>query len=145
MEKFGFASDHAGFALKQLMIEYFKEKGIECSDYGCYSQERADYPDFGHKLADAVLKGECTMGFAFCGSGNGIAMTLNRHKGVRAAICWCEEIAALAHQHNDANVCVIPGRFFDKEQAVKIAEAFLSTPYEGGRHQTRIEKIDKFL
>jgi len=144
MEKIGFASDHAGFSLKMQVIDYFKQKGIECVDFGCYSEERVDYPDFGHKLAEAILKGECQTSFAFCGSGNGIAMSLNRHKGIRAAICWCEEIASLARKHNDANVCVIPGRFFNREQAVKIAKAYLDSKYEGGRHQVRIEKIDNF-
>lgn len=144
MTKFGFASDHAGFPRKKDVLEYFQSKGIECIDYGCYSEDRVDYPDFGHKLAAAILNGECECGFAFCGSGNGIAMTLNRHKGIRAAICWSKEIAELAHQHNNANVCVIPGRFFSKEEAISLAEAFLNTPYEGGRHELRVAKIDQF-
>jgi len=144
MKKFGFASDHAGFERKQDVMNYFKSKGIECVDYGCYSEERVDYPDFGHKLANGVLTGECETGFAFCGSGNGIAMSLNKHKGIRAAICWCEDIASLAHQHNNANVCVIPGRFCSSEEAVKYAEAFINTPYEGGRHEARVKKIDTF-
>ena len=133
--------DHAGFETKQAVIEYFKQEGIEYKDFGTYNTDSCDYPDFAHPLASAVESGECYPGFAVCGSGNGINMTLNKHQGVRSALCWTEEIASLARQHNDANVCVMPGRFIPEETVKAIAKIFLETEYEGGRHQRRIDKI----
>lgn len=117
------------------------ELGAEVKDFGTYSAESVDYPDFAHPLAVAVENGECYPGFAVCGSGNGISMTLNKHQGIRAAICWCTEISALARAHNDANVCVLPGRFVDEDTAVAIVKAFIDSDFEGGRHQRRIDKI----
>lgn len=140
MKCIGFASDHAGFELKTFLIEYMKQKGYEVKDFGTYSAESCDYPDYAHPLASAVEAGEC-IGFAICGTGNGISMTANKHQGVRCALCWDVEIASLARQHNDANICGLPARFISKELAVEIAETFLKTEFEGGRHERRIKKI----
>jgi len=140
MKCIGFASDHAGFELKTFLMEYMRQKGYEVKDFGTYSAESCDYPDFAHPLAVAVEAGEC-IGFAICGTGNGISMTANKHQGVRCALCWDVEIASLARQHNDANICGMPARFISKELAVEIAETFLKTQFEGGRHERRIKKI----
>ena len=134
-------SDHAGFEMKQAVIGYLKQQGIAYKDFGTYSTDSCDYPDFAHPCAEAVESGECYPGIAICGSGNGINITLNKHQGVRAALCWCEEISRLARQHNDANVCVMPGRFISVDEARAVVEVFLRTVFEGGRHQRRIEKI----
>ena len=131
MKTIGLCSDHAGFELK----------GWPYKDYGTYSTESCDYPDFAHQLAQAVEAGECYPGIAICGSGNGINMTLNKHQGIRAALCWTAEIAHLARQHNDANVLVMPGRFIGTEEADMIMTEFFNTSFEGGRHQRRIDKI----
>lgn len=135
-------SDHAGFELKEQLISYLKEKGVQVSDKGCYSPERADYPDYGHAVAVAVLNKEVEMGILMCGSGNGINMSANKHKGIRAALCWNSEIATLARQHNDANILVLPARYISKDEAFKCVEVFLNEKFEGGRHQQRLEKID---
>lgn len=140
MKCIGFACDHAGFELKTFLMEYMKQKGYEVKDFGTYSAESCDYPDYAHPLAAAVEAGEC-IGFAICGTGNGISMTANKHQGVRCALCWDVEIAALARQHNDANICGMPARFISKELAVEIAETFLKTQFEGGRHERRVKKI----
>lgn len=137
----GLASDHAGFALKQFVKEYLDEKGLEYKDYGTHSEESCDYPDFGHALARGIENGEVFPGIAICGSGEGIAMTLNKHQSIRAGLAWIPEIAHLVRQHNDANVLVMPGRFISKETARQIMDEFLSTEFEGGRHQRRVEKI----
>ena len=134
-------SDHAGFETKQAVIECLKSQGIAYKDFGTYSTESCDYPDFAHPCAEAVESGECYPGIAICGSGEGISMTLNKHQGIRAALCWMPEIASLARQHNDANVLSMPGRFVSNEEAIEIVKTFLSTAYEGGRHQRRIDKI----
>lgn len=134
-------SDHAGFETKQAVIEYLKSQGIAYKDFGTYSTESCDYPDFAHPCAEAVESGKCYPGIAICGSGEGISMTLNKHQGIRAALCWMPEIASLARQHNDANVLSMPGRFVSNEEAIEIVKTFLSTAYEGGRHQRRIDKI----
>ena len=126
----GLASDHAGFALKQHVKEYLSEKGIEFHDYGTYSEESCDYPDFAHALAKGMEAGECEKGIAICGSGEGINMTLNKHQSIRAALCWIPEIAHLARQHNDANVLVMPGRFITNEEADAIMNEYLSTSFE---------------
>ncbi len=136
------AADHGGFEMKEFVAGYLISLGYAVKDLGCHSSESVDYPEYGHALSEAILKGEATIGFAFCGSANGISMSLNRHKGIRAAICWNEEIAKLARLHNDANVCSIPGRFIEEIECAKVVEAFLATDYEGGRHQARVEKID---
>ena len=137
----GLASDHAGFELKQFVKQYLEEKGYEYKDYGTYSEESCDYPDFGHALARGIEAGECEQGIAICGSGEGISITLNKHQGIRAALCWIPEIAHLARQHNDANVLVMPGRFITNEEADAIMDEFLSTDFEGGRHARRVAKI----
>ena len=134
-------SDHAGFATKQAVIEYLKENNIEYKDFGTYSEESCDYPDFAHPCAIAVESGECYPGIAVCGSGEGINITLNKHQGIRSALCWIPEVASLARQHNDANVLAMPGRFVTNEEAIEMVKTFLSTPFEGGRHQRRIDKI----
>ena len=134
-------SDHAGFELKCFLEDYFKLNRLEYKDFGTYSHESCDYPDFAHPCALAVESGECYPGIAMCGSGNGIAITLNKHQGIRAALCWTPELASLARKHNDANVLVLPARFISTEEALQIVATFLSTSFEGGRHQRRIEKI----
>lgn len=139
--KFGLCCDHAGYLLKEQVKKLLTEKGYECIDFGTYSEERADYPDFAHLLGKAIDAQELPMGIAICGSGNGISMALNKHRGVRAALCWEEELAALARAHNDANVLSLPARFISFEEAEKIVNAFLSTDFEGGRHEARIAKI----
>lgn len=141
MEKVAFCSDHAGYELKQYLIDYMRGKGYEPVDFGTHSTESCDYPDYAHPAAEAVEKGECAFGIAMCGTGNGISMTLNKHQGIRAALCWLPEIAALARQHNAANFLDLPARFVSKEEAVKILEAYLNAEFEGGRHLRRIEKI----
>lgn len=139
--KIGLASDHAGFALKQFVKSYLEEKEIEYEDFGCFSEESCDYPDFAHRLGYAIDNGTVNLGIAICGSGEGISMTLNKHPHVRAALVWMPEIAHLARQHNDANVLAMPGRFIDESMARKIMDEFLNTPFEGGRHVRRINKI----
>lgn len=137
----GICSDHAGFEMKSYIISLFKEKGIVYKDFGTYSSESSDYADFAHPMAIAVEKGECYPGIGLCGTGNGINMTLNKHQGIRAALCWTPEIAKLTRAHNDANVLVLPARIVAKEEAYEILVTFLNTPFDGGRHQRRIEKI----
>jgi len=139
--KIAVASDHAGFERKQTVLKYLQEQGIEYKDFGAYSSESSDYPDFAHPLADAVSKGEFDEGVTLCGSGNGINMTANKHQGIRSAICWLPEIAELARLHNDANVCALPARYITDEQAIEIVKIFLETDFEGGRHINRINKI----
>lgn len=135
------ASDHAGFAMKQYVKELMLKKGFEVIDFGADSEESCDYADYAHPLASALESGELVRGLAFCGSGNGINITLNRHKGIRSAYCWNQEIASLARAHNDANICTIPARFLLKPEVEEIIDAFLTTDFEGGRHQNRINKI----
>ena len=141
MKKIGLASDHAGYALKEHVKEYLSAHHIEYIDYGTHSEASCDYPDYGHALGQAIDNGDVTTGIAICGSGEGISMTLNKHQHVRAALCWQTEIAHLARQHNDANVLVMPGRFLTQAEADAIMDEFLTTPFEGGRHIRRIEKI----
>ena len=141
MKKIGLASDHAGYALKEHVKEYLSAHHIEYIDYGTHSEASCDYPDYGHALGQAIDNGDVTTGIAICGSGEGISMTLNKHQHVRAALCWQTEIAHLARQHNDANVLVMPGRFLTLSEADAIMDEFLATPFEGGRHMRRIEKI----
>ena len=139
--KIAVASDHAGFDRKQAVLKYLQEQGIEYKDFGAYSSESSDYPDFAHPLADAVGNGEFKEGITLCGSGNGINMTANKHMGIRSAICWLPEIAELARLHNDANICALPARYITDEQAIEIVKTFLNTEFEGGRHLNRINKI----
>ena len=135
------ASDHAGFERKQTIIKYFKSKGIEYKDLGCFTDESVDYPVYGHLMGDAIDKGEFEIGITSCGTGLGISMTANKHQKVRSAVCWNAEIAALTIQHNNSNVCAIPGRFVTDEEAIGIVEAFLSAEFEGGRHARRVDII----
>lgn len=141
MNKVGLCSDHAGFALKEYIKQLLTARGLEFEDFGTHSSASCDYPDFAHPLARAVEAGEVYPGIAVCGTGNGICMTLNKHRDIRAALCWNPEIAALCRAHNDANVLVMPGRFISNEEAEKVVDTFLHTPFEGGRHQRRIDKI----
>ncbi|MGN1264826.1 MAG: ribose 5-phosphate isomerase B [Muribaculaceae bacterium] len=134
-------SDHAGYATKQAVIAYLEQAGIAYKDFGTYSEESCDYPDFAHKCAEAVESGECYPGIGICGTGEGVCMTLNKHQGIRAGLCWKPEIAALTREHNDANVLVMPGRFISNDEALEITKTFLSTEFAGGRHQRRIDKI----
>ncbi len=137
----GVASDHAGYEMKEVIIGYLMACGYPVKDYGCHSSASVDYPDYAHPLAEGIEKGDCCMGIALCGSANGISMTLNKHQDIRAAICWKPELAVLARQHNDANVCSLPARFIDNKTACDIIDSFLGTAFEGGRHQIRIDKI----
>lgn len=137
----GLASDHAGFALKQHVIAWLNNKGWAWKDFGTYSEASCDYPDFAHPLAEAVEAGDCYPGIAICGSGEGISMTLNKHQGIRAALCWQSDIAHLSRLHNDANVLVMPGRFIENGLADEIMEEFFTTDFEGGRHEKRVAKI----
>lgn len=141
MKTIGICSDHAGYELKAYVRGWLEAKGWAYKDFGTHSAASCDYADFAHPLALAVEAGECYPGIAICGSGEGISMTLNKHQGIRAALCWMPEIAHLARQHNDANVLVMPGRFINTEEADRILTEFFQTGFEGGRHQKRIEKI----
>lgn len=137
----GLASDHAGFDIKQSVKAWLTKNGITYRDYGCLTQDSCDYPDFAHLLGDAIDRGEHSFGIAVCGSGEGISMTLNKHQKVRAALCWKTEIATLSRQHNNANVLVLPGRFISDEEAEELLQQFFCTPFEGGRHERRVNKI----
>jgi len=137
------ACDHAGFSTKVELIKYLEEKGYKITDLGTKSEESVDYPDFGHKLGESIESGIFKTGISICGSGNGISMVVNRHKGVRAALCWNKNIAELARRHNNANVCSIPARFINIEETIEIVDLFLNTSFEGGRHERRINKIDR--
>ena len=132
-------ADHAGYEYKELLRELLKNNKVK--DYGTFSADSVDYPDFAHPVATAVEKGESEFGILLCGSANGVAMTANKHEGIRAAICWNEELAELARSHNDANVLCIPARYVSSELAKDITTKFLSTPFEGGRHNNRVQKI----
>ena len=140
-ESIAIASDHAGYQMKLAIIEYLEGLGYRVNDFGAYTSESANYPDFGHPLAMAVEQGEYGLGISLCGSGNGINMVTNKHQGIRGALCWNKEIARLARSHNDANICSLPARFIDLEMAKEIVDVFLGTAFEGGRHQERIKKI----
>jgi ribose 5-phosphate isomerase B len=139
--KIAVACDHAGFERKQAVLKYFREQEIEYRDFGAFSAESSDYPDFAHPLAIAVSNGEFDKGITLCGSGNGINMAANKHPKIRSAICWLPEIAELARLHNDANVCALPARYITDDEAIEIVRIFLATGFEGGRHQKRIDKI----
>ena len=141
IKKVGVACDHAGYPLKKYVLMYLEEHGYEYKDYGTWSDAQVDYPDFGHQLAEGIESGEVYPGIGICGSGEGIAMTLNKHQGVRAGLAWIPEIAHMIRQHNDANVLVLPGRFIDNKTAGLIMDEFFKTTFEGGRHQKRVEKI----
>lgn len=135
------ASDHAGFDKKEVIKKYFMESGIPYKDLGCYSSESCDYPDFAHAIGNAISKGEYAIGITFCGSGQGISITANKHKNIRSALCWNAKIAALAKEHNDANICSIPARYVSDQETIDIVKAYLNAEFEGGRHARRIAKI----
>ncbi len=141
MKKIALASDHAGYELKGRIIDYLVMKGYEVMDFGTHSAESCDYADFAHSLAQAIENKKYDLGFSVCGSGNGINMTVNKHQGIRAALCWNKEISELSRLHNDANICSLPARFITNDTALDIVDAFLVTNFEGGRHTTRIAKI----
>lgn len=137
----GFACDHAAYEMKEFLVGYMAAKGYEVVDFGCHSEERCDYADFAHPLASAIEEGTATFGIALCGSGEGMAMTLNKHKGIRAGLAWRKEIAELIKQHNNANVLVLPARFISNDEAVELVDTFIAAEFEGGRHEARIAKM----
>ena len=139
--KIGLASDHAGYRLKEFLKKKFKKDGYSITDFGCDSSDSCDYPDYAHPLAVAVVNKEVDFGFSMCGSGNGINMVVNKHNGIRSALCWNKEMTQLARSHNDANICSIPARFISPMIAWQVCEIFLSTEFDGGRHKRRIDKI----
>ncbi|PZX19406.1 ribose 5-phosphate isomerase B [Breznakibacter xylanolyticus] len=141
MKTIALASDHAGFDLKEKIKVLLTAKGYTFIDFGTNSAESCDYADYAHPMADSVEKGDCDFGISVCGSGNGINMTVNKHQGIRAALCWNSEISSLARSHNNANICSLPARFISEQEAFDIVDAFMNTGFEGGRHQTRIDKI----
>ena len=140
--KIGICNDHAGVEYKFKLVKMLQKRGIEVVNYGTDTEESVDYPDYAHRLARAVEGGEVDLGIALCGTGNGMAITLNKHKGIRAGLAWSKEIGALVKQHNNANVLVMPARFIPYDVAQEIVNTWLTTPFEGGRHQRRIDKID---
>ncbi len=134
-------ADHAGYDYKTQLVAWLEAKGFTVNDLGTYSPDSTDYPDFAHPVASAVEKGEAACGVLVCGSANGVAITANKHQTIRAAICWLPEIASLARQHNNANVICLPARFVSVQEATEMVETFLNTPFEGGRHGNRVDKI----
>ncbi|MEP2670768.1 MAG: ribose 5-phosphate isomerase B [Cyclobacteriaceae bacterium] len=140
-QKIAIGSDHAGYEMKEGIKSLLQKKGYEVTDFGTHSTESADYPDFAHPVATAVEKGENELGILICGSANGVAMAANKHQGIRAAICWNEELASLARQHNNANVLCLPARFIKMDLAEKIVDQFFTISFEGGRHERRVNKI----
>jgi ribose 5-phosphate isomerase B len=140
-KKLGIASDHAGYEMKEFLTGYLSAKGYDIYDFGTNSEAAADYADYAHPLAEAIERGELERGIALCGSGEGMAITLNKHAKIRAGLAWCKEIAELVKKHNDANVLVLPARFITNDEAVEAVETYLATQFEGGRHELRIAKI----
>lgn len=134
-------SDHAGFETKQILIAHLTALGYEVKDYGCYSDQSIDYPDYAHPVAEHIESNPGSLGILLCGSGNGISMTANKHQGIRCALCWTPEIAELARLHNDANIISLPARFISVDEAKEMVNVFLNTAFEGGRHATRVAKI----
>lgn len=134
-------ADHAGFEYKTMIVEMLQARGLKVNDYGTYSKDSVDYPDFAHPVATAVENGEAACGILVCGSANGVAITANKHQGIRAAICWTNNVAMLARQHNNANIICLPARFIAPPAAEEMVNIFLSTDFEGGRHQTRVAKM----
>jgi ribose 5-phosphate isomerase B len=139
--KIAITSDHAGFYLKEKLVAYLIKEKYNVKDLGASSDESVDYPDFGHPLANAVSAGEFEKGISICGTGNGINMVVNKHPGIRAALCWNEELSRLARAHNDANILTLPGWYITESEAYLITKTFLTTDFEGGRHSRRIDKI----
>lgn len=140
-KKIAIVSDHAGYFLKEKIFDFLKKEKYDVKDLGCFSDDTVDYPDYGHSLASAVSDGVYDLGISICGTGNGINMVVNKHPGIRSALCWNEEIGRLARAHNDANICALPGRFISESEAYLIVKTFLETSFEGGRHTPRIAKI----
>lgn len=141
MRKIAVGGDHAGFEFKEKLLKWLNAQGYETHDFGTHSSDSADYPDFAHQVADAVEKKQFELGILICGSANGVAMTANKHQGVRAAICWNEELASLARNHNNANILCLPARFIPYETSETITQRFLTESFEGGRHDRRVGKI----
>lgn len=141
MPTIAIGADHAGFEYKEYLKKWLEQNGYSCKDFGTYNTESADYPDFAHPVASAVETNKFDLGLLICGSANGVAITANKHQGIRAAICWTEELASLARQHNNANVLCLPARFISKELAEMILDRFLNSSFEGGRHERRVAKI----
>jgi ribose 5-phosphate isomerase B len=139
-KKIAIGADHAGYTLKSELVSLLKEKGYSVTDFGCPSEASIDYPDYAHPVAKAV-ETEGVIGILICGSGNGISMSANKHSGIRCALCWTDEIALLARQHNDANIISLPARYISVAEAKKCVDIFLKTEFEGGRHQRRVNKI----
>ena len=139
--KIGICNDHAGVEYKFKLVKYLESKGFEVVNFGTDTEVSVDYPDYAHKLANAVEQGEVGLGIALCGTGNGMAITLNKHRGVRAGLAWASEIGRLVKAHNNANVLVLPARFISYQMALRIVNTWLTTPLEGGRHQRRIDKM----
>lgn len=137
----GIGADHAGYEYKQAIIAHLEEQGYSVKDFGTYGTDSVDYPDYVHPLANEIEAGNLDLGILICGSGNGVCMAANKHQGIRAALVWEKELAELARQHNNANVVCIPARFISLDLAKEIADAFLTTDFEGGRHQRRVDKI----
>ena len=140
-KKIAIASDHAGYYLKEKLISYLIKEKYDVKDFGSFSGESVDYPDYGHPLANAVTTGDFEMGISICGTGNGINMVVNKHPGIRAALCWNEEVSRFSRAHNDANILALPGWFISESEAYLIARTFLTTSFEGGRHTRRVDKI----
>ena len=141
MKKIGIACDHAGYEMKEFLVGYLGAMGYEVLDFGTHSPESVDYPDYAHPLAEAVEQGEVEFGIGLCGSGEGMAMTLNKHQGIRAGLCWDPEVASLIRRHNNANIIVFPARFITNDEAVAMLDAYFAAQFEGGRHEHRIEKM----
>lgn len=141
MKKIGIGGDHAGFEYKQKVVSFLQDQGYEVTDFGPNSLDSVDYPDYIHPMASAIEKGELEAGIAICGSGNGVCMTANKHQNIRAALVWQTDLAALSRQHNNANVVCIPARFVDYSLAQEMISTFLTTDFEGGRHERRVDKI----
>lgn len=139
--KIAITSDHAGFEKKQLVKDFFQKENIDFEDLGTFSDESTDYPDWGHLVATEVESGKYELGISLCGTGNGINIAANKHQGIRSALCWSKEIAALARQHNDANICALPARFISDDEVIAIVKSFLNSNFEGGRHERRKLKI----
>jgi ribose 5-phosphate isomerase B len=145
MKKIVIGSDHAGFDYKQMIAAHLKEEGYEVIDVGTHSLDSVDYPDYAHQVAQKLTAEEAAMGVLICGSGVGVSIAANRHQGIRAALCWNEDIARLARQHNNANIIALPARFVSPDMAISMVETFMNTDFEGNRHQKRVEKIENFM
>jgi ribose 5-phosphate isomerase B len=140
-KKIAIAADHAGYFLKEKIKKYLLSEDCEIKDFGSFTEESVDYPDYAHPIAVAISDGDFDLGISICATGNGINMTVNKHQGIRGALCWNEETSRLARAHNDANLCAIPGRFISEPEALLIVKTFITTGFDGGRHKKRIDKI----